>query len=158
MGDDAIERGKSSASHVVEPFNKSELELNPAYVKRRNIAMATLAPTKGQPAALEAPESILRMTPEERRQAEKLLIRKIDIRLLPMIILMYIMNYLDRNNIAAARIAGMEEELKLSSVQYLVSSETPFDFHPPRTDRSTRLLLAFSLLDMCCFKYRPTSS
>lgn len=39
-----------------------------------------------------------------------------------MVILMYIMNYLDRNNIAAARLAGLEEELKLTSVQYSVSS------------------------------------
>ena len=36
-----------------------------------------------------------------------------------MIVLMYIMNYLDRNNIAAARLAGLEDELNLSSTQYL---------------------------------------
>jgi hypothetical protein len=38
-----------------------------------------------------------------------------------MIIIMYIMNYLDRNNIAAARLAGLEDDLKLTSVQYSVS-------------------------------------
>lgn len=36
------------------------------------------------------------MTPEERQAAESKLKAKIDLRLLPMIILMYIMNYLDR--------------------------------------------------------------
>ena len=36
-----------------------------------------------------------------------------------MLVIMYIMNYLDRNNIAAARLAGLEEELNLSSTQYL---------------------------------------
>lgn len=34
---------------------------------------------------------------------------------------MYVMNYLDRNNIAAARLAGLEEELNLSSTQYLTA-------------------------------------
>jgi hypothetical protein len=43
-----------------------------------------------------APEFIRNMTPEEREQVEGRLRRKIDLRLLPMIILMYILNYLDR--------------------------------------------------------------
>jgi MFS family permease len=33
---------------------------------------------------------------------------------------MYIMNYLDRNNIAAVRLAGLQTDLDLSSVQYQV--------------------------------------
>lgn len=44
----------------------------------------------------EAPEFIRNWTPEERHAAEKRLKTKIDLRLMPMIILMYIMNYLDR--------------------------------------------------------------
>jgi hypothetical protein len=32
-------------------------------------------------------------------------------------------DYLDRNNIAAVRLAGLQEELNLSSVQYQVSLE-----------------------------------
>jgi hypothetical protein len=49
----------------------------------------------------EAPAYVAGLTPEEREQAEKALVRKIDIRLLPMIIIMYILNYLDRNNIVS---------------------------------------------------------
>lgn len=58
---------------------------------------------------------------EERQRLELALVRKIDLRLLPMIIIMYIMNYLDRNNIAAARLAGLEDELHLTSTQYLTA-------------------------------------
>ena len=47
----------------------------------------------------EAPAYVAGLSPEERAAAEKALVRKIDIRLLPMIIVMYILNYLDRNNI-----------------------------------------------------------
>lgn len=44
----------------------------------------------------QPPEIIRQMTAEEREYLEKKLIRKIDLRILPMIVLMYIMNYIDR--------------------------------------------------------------
>lgn len=47
----------------------------------------------------DAPSYVANLSPDERIKAEKALVRKIDLRLLPMIILMYILNYLDRNNI-----------------------------------------------------------
>jgi hypothetical protein len=77
--------------------------------------------------ALQAPELVLKMSAEQRVDAENRLRRKIDFRLLPMVILMYIMNYLDRNNIAAARIAGpdgkgLQDELGMTSEQYQVGS------------------------------------
>lgn len=34
---------------------------------------------------------------------------------------MYILNYLDRNNIAAARLAGLEKDLNLHGSQYQLS-------------------------------------
>ncbi|KAF2874034.1 major facilitator superfamily domain-containing protein [Massariosphaeria phaeospora] len=67
---------------------------------------------------LQPPPLVAAMTQEHRVAAEAKLKRKIDTRLLPMIILMYIMNYLDRNNIAAVRLAGLQDELDLSSTQY----------------------------------------
>lgn len=69
---------------------------------------------------LEVPALVAAMTPEYRAEAEKRMRRKIDTRLMPMIILMYIMNYLDRNNIAAVRLAGLQDELDLTSTQYQV--------------------------------------
>ncbi|KAF2496780.1 pantothenate transporter liz1 [Lophium mytilinum] len=64
------------------------------------------------------PPLVAAMSPEVRQATELKLKRKIDLRLMPMIILMYIMNYLDRNNIAAVRLAGLQDELDLSSTQY----------------------------------------
>lgn len=64
---------------------------------------------------------VQKLSPEELYAAEKALVRKIDFRLLPMVVLMYIMNYLDRNNIASARLAGLEDDLKLSDSQYRLS-------------------------------------
>jgi MFS family permease len=67
---------------------------------------------------LEPPPLVAAMSQAHRLEAEARLRRKIDTRLLPMVILMYIMNYLDRNNIAAVRLAGLQDELDLSSTQY----------------------------------------
>ncbi|KAI9802141.1 MAG: hypothetical protein M1833_002062 [Piccolia ochrophora] len=68
--------------------------------------------------AREAPPLVRVLAPEEKERLELKLRKKIDLRLMPMIILMYIMNYLDRNNIASARLAGLEEDLNLTGSQF----------------------------------------
>jgi hypothetical protein len=76
---------------------------------------------------LVPPPLVAAMSQEQRIQAEARMRRKIDTRLLPMIILMYIMNYLDRNNIAAVRLAGLQDDLSLTSVQYQVGCPTAYE-------------------------------
>jgi hypothetical protein len=60
------------------------------------------------------------MTPEEIAALEVKVRRKIDFRLLPMIVLMYILNYLDRNNISSAKLAGLTKDLHLVGDQFQV--------------------------------------
>lgn len=57
------------------------------------------------------------MTPERRAEVEKKLKRKLDARC-SLFVLIYIMNYLDRNNIAAARLGGLQEDLNINNTQY----------------------------------------
>ncbi|KAJ5973707.1 MFS general substrate transporter [Penicillium waksmanii] len=64
------------------------------------------------------PTFLLAMTEEERELMEKKLVRKIDARLLIMLVVMYILNYLDRNNIASAKLAGLDKDLNLKGNQY----------------------------------------
>ncbi|KAK5561295.1 hypothetical protein LTR46_000100 [Exophiala xenobiotica] len=45
-------------------------------------------------------------------------LRKMDLRLIPMLALLYLLSFLDRGNIGNAKIAGMEEDLSLSGPQY----------------------------------------
>ncbi|KAL1835788.1 hypothetical protein VTJ49DRAFT_6052 [Mycothermus thermophilus] len=85
----------------------------PAVAGEREEKSGTSTPPRLQP-----PELISKLTAEEREQLEKKLKRKIDLRLLPAVIIMYIMNYIDRNNIAAARLAGLERDLKLTSTEF----------------------------------------
>jgi fucose permease len=49
---------------------------------------------------------------------EKALVLKIDLRIFPVLILLFILNFIDRNNFANARLKGLEKDLHLSDVQY----------------------------------------
>lgn len=62
---------------------------------------------------------LTRLSPEE-LVLEKKLKRKIDFRIMPLVILVYLMNYIDRNNYAAARLQGLEQDLHLVGNQYQV--------------------------------------
>lgn len=57
------------------------------------------------------------LTPDE-LIVEKKLKRKIDGLIMPLVVLVYLMNYIDRNNYAAARLQGLEEDLGLNQAQY----------------------------------------
>lgn len=110
--DDHLEEGRNYGGRM-DPDDKAQIE-QVDDVKNRVVSSP---PTR----IFEAPEFIRNMTPEEREKAELRLRQKIDMRLMPMIILMYILNYLDRNNIAAAKLAGILTDLHLHGVQFQVS-------------------------------------
>ncbi|UKZ93312.1 uncharacterized protein TrAFT101_008232 [Trichoderma asperellum] len=63
------------------------------------------------------PHPAAAMDPARRAQVEKSLKRKLDARC-SLFILIYIMNYLDRNNIGAARLKGLQKDLNLNDTQY----------------------------------------
>lgn len=67
---------------------------------------------------VQKPPLIKDLSDEEYSVLEKKLIRKMDMRLMPMVILIYIMNYLDRNAIASARLGGLEEDLGLKGYEF----------------------------------------
>lgn len=64
------------------------------------------------------PESLQHLSDEEIDKIHKKVTLKADLRLLPMLVLLYILNYLDRNNIASARLGGLEKDLGLHGSQY----------------------------------------
>ncbi|WYZ35474.1 hypothetical protein EsH8_X_000121 [Colletotrichum jinshuiense] len=53
-------------------------------------------------------------------EEEKKLVKKIDLFLMPTIWLMYLLSYMDRTNIGNAKIAGMADDINLSSSQYSI--------------------------------------
>ncbi|KAK4985384.1 hypothetical protein LTR50_006000 [Elasticomyces elasticus] len=62
----------------------------------------------------ESTQSFELYTPDE----EKAVLRKLDRRLVLFMALLYMLSFLDRSNIGNAKLAGMKDELRLSSAQY----------------------------------------
>lgn len=55
---------------------------------------------------------------DEYKAIEKRLVRKLDLTLVPMLWILYLFNYLDRNNIAQARLNTFEKDLGLKGDQF----------------------------------------
>ncbi|KAJ3525593.1 hypothetical protein NM208_g11573 [Fusarium decemcellulare] len=66
---------------------------------------------------LADPSRVAELT-EAEKIIEKQLVRRIDWIILPLIITVYLLNWIDRNNYASARLAGLEEDLNLNLTQY----------------------------------------
>ncbi|KAI0687878.1 MFS general substrate transporter [Cerioporus squamosus] len=66
----------------------------------------------------EGPEDGELLAQDVRPSAERRLVRMLDMRLLPTIILIFIMNYIDRVAVTAARLKGLSQDLGLSDIQY----------------------------------------
>jgi hypothetical protein len=64
------------------------------------------------------PEILRHYTPGELVALERKLVRKIDFRALPILIVLFLLNVLDRNAIANARLGGLEASLGIDDVQY----------------------------------------
>ncbi|KAF7366717.1 putative pantothenate transporter [Mycena sanguinolenta] len=64
------------------------------------------------------PASLAALSPAELSQIGRKATLKIDFLLMPGLIIMSILNYLDRQNIASAKLAAMTTDLKLTAVQY----------------------------------------
>ncbi|KAK1222249.1 hypothetical protein PQX77_014882 [Marasmius sp. AFHP31] len=86
-------------------------------------------------------------------EAEKRLVRKIDLHIIPTIWVLYTLSYLDRANIGNAKSGGMEEALNLTSNQYsvvlLVFFVSYVIFEVPANMLLTRVRPSFFLSGLC---------
>lgn len=76
-------------------------------------------PEKATPPGVEAPDRAFVEHFEShdeawREEHSKKLLRKIDLHLLPFLIIMYLLNFLDRSNLAQARQGTLEKDLGMS--------------------------------------------
>lgn len=56
----------------------------------------------------------------------KKLLRRLDFRLLPLIVLMYLLNFLDRSNLAQARLGTLEEDLDMDGTDFNLATSIFF--------------------------------
>ncbi|KAG6889495.1 hypothetical protein C0995_000661 [Termitomyces sp. Mi166 len=84
----------------------------------------------------------------ERLEAERKLVRKLDSRLLPTVVVIYIMNYIDRNGITTARLKGMQQDLGISDIQYATVIAILYASYCPAQIPSNMLIAAGILSNM----------
>ncbi|KAM5346304.1 hypothetical protein ACJ41O_009309 [Fusarium nematophilum] len=69
-------------------------------------------------AGVATPESLRGMTGEELRKLETGLVRKMDIVIMPIMGILYILNYVDRSALAATKVYGIMDDLGMDSAQF----------------------------------------
>ncbi|KAI0532257.1 putative pantothenate transporter [Xylaria digitata] len=90
------------------------------------------------------PEALQALTREEVELLNKKLVRKIDLVILPIIGLLYILNYIDRQNLAAAKLQGILEDLHLSTQQFATAVSILFVGYLPFQIPSNLLITKIS--------------
>lgn len=63
-------------------------------------------------------DELAALGPEEFQAEKRRLVRKIDLRLLPILFVLIVLNYLDRNALASARVQGLGKDLGLKGEQF----------------------------------------
>lgn len=71
-----------------------------------------------QPGRVIRPASLAALSEEEYVKLGRSATFKMDLVIMPCLVIMYIMNFLDRQNIAAAKLADIDVDLNLSDVEY----------------------------------------
>ncbi|KAI9459749.1 major facilitator superfamily domain-containing protein [Boletus coccyginus] len=66
----------------------------------------------------EEPDDFVLLKEENRKAAERHVVRKLDMRLMPTVVILYLMNYIDRVAVTSARLQGLEADLGLTDIQY----------------------------------------
>lgn len=96
----------------------------------------------------EAARQLAAMTPEEYAAFEKKTVWKMDVNIIPWITLLYLISFLDRVNVGAARLVGLMEDLRLTPLMFSNISMSTWLFMPSAFRRAC--LLTDSLLRLIC--------
>jgi MFS family permease len=90
------------------------------------------------------PESLRNMGGDEIKRLNKKVVRKVDLLILPTIGILYILNYIDRQNLAAAKLQGITEDLNMSTEQFATAISILFVGYLPFQIPSNLLITRFS--------------
>ncbi|KWU45903.1 putative nicotinamide mononucleotide permease [Rhodotorula sp. JG-1b] len=71
-------------------------------------------------------EQLMLLSDEDYRKEERKLLRKIDFTLLPTLFILLILNYLDRNALASARVQGLEKDLGMKGTDFNIAISVLF--------------------------------
>lgn len=98
------------------------------------------------------PESLRNLSNDEIAVLNSKLVRKIDFIILPIIGILYILNYIDRQNLAAAKLQGITDDLNMTTQQFATSISILFVGYLPFQIPSNLIIAKISRPGMyiCC--------
>ncbi|KAL6711738.1 hypothetical protein ACN47E_004672 [Coniothyrium glycines] len=98
------------------------------------------------------PESLRTLSQEEVATLNRKLVRKIDLVILPIISILYILNYIDRQNLAAAKLKGIMDDLNMSTQEFATAVSILFVGYLPFQIPSNLLIAKISRpgIYICC--------
>lgn len=98
------------------------------------------------------PESLAHLSQDEIQKLNHKLVRKIDLIILPIIGILYILNYIDRQNLAAAKLQGIMDDLNMTTQQFATAVSILFVGYLPFQIPSNILITKISRPGMyiCC--------
>lgn len=67
---------------------------------------------------LPLPEELQHLSTNEIKTLNKALVKRLDCTLMPVVIILFLLNILDRNNIANAKVAGLPKTLGITNSEY----------------------------------------
>jgi MFS family permease len=89
----------------------------PAYAED-NVSSAEGQVDVASAAYRRMPESLRNLSDSEMKRLNRKIVRKVDFYVLPTIGILYILNYIDRQNLAAAKLQGIMEDLHMTTEQF----------------------------------------
>ena len=98
------------------------------------------------------PESLRNLSNNEIKLLNKKVVRKVDFYILPTIGILYILNYIDRQNLAAAKLQGIMEDLHMTTQQFATAVSILFVGYLPFQIPSNLIITKISRPGMyiCC--------
>lgn len=98
------------------------------------------------------PETLRDLSDDELRKLNQKVVRKVDLLVLPTIGILYILNYVDRQNLAAAKLQGIMEDLNMSTQQFATAVSILFVGYLPFQIPSNLIMTKISRPGMyiCC--------
>ncbi|CAK7199872.1 hypothetical protein SEUCBS139899_002558 [Sporothrix eucalyptigena] len=90
------------------------------------------------------PQSLVGLSDNEREQLNKKLVRKLDYAILPIVGVLYILNYIDRQNLGAAKLQGITTDLKITTTQFATAVSILFVGYLPFQIPSNLLITKIS--------------
>ncbi|ODN76060.1 hypothetical protein L202_06004 [Cryptococcus amylolentus CBS 6039] len=129
-----------------------QTSLKPSFEEDDKIAASVELQAVDEDAAPSVPENIRGLTADELKAIEKRIIRKADLIIMPVMGLLYILNYVDRQNLSAAKLQGIMTDLNMDTQQFATAVSILFVGYLPFQIPSNLLISRLSRPGMyiCC--------